>query len=225
MRGETPSWSCLFSPKGHFNPLAPCGARQAISAQLVLDGLFQSTRPVRGETPGVKIRRLADLISIHSPRAGRDRVQGKDVRMNAISIHSPRAGRDNDFGRYIFQTRISIHSPRAGRDRSLRSLRKAGMISIHSPRAGRDIATFKYFKSPLNFNPLAPCGARQQKCTSYITLVCTLLIKKNNLNAVFPVCRISFALRQTGFFGAKQAVFFYCFRFAPTHIIKTSSAS
>ena len=39
-----PTRSCLF------NPLAPCGARQPVSRRLMLVPLFQSTRPLRGET-------------------------------------------------------------------------------------------------------------------------------------------------------------------------------
>ena len=40
-------------PRRHFNPLAPCGARRACTAQTTPRSLFQSTRPVRGETAKV----------------------------------------------------------------------------------------------------------------------------------------------------------------------------
>ena len=36
----------------YFNPLAPCGARRAVSHSLSIAKAFQSTRPVRGETRG-----------------------------------------------------------------------------------------------------------------------------------------------------------------------------
>ena len=34
-------------------------------------------------------------------------------------------------------------------------------ISIHAPRAGRDLTDFFINVKVLNFNPRAPCGARQ----------------------------------------------------------------
>ena len=58
----------------YFNPLAPCGARQVRALSLIRLILFQSTRPVRGETPIDYTVRQNQAISIHSPRAGRDAV-------------------------------------------------------------------------------------------------------------------------------------------------------
>ena len=50
-----------------------------------------------------------------------------------------------------------------------------GHISIHAPRAGRDNKMCKRSKQMFNFNPRAPCGARQQK---YTKLLYTLLRQK-----------------------------------------------
>ena len=56
-----------------------------------------------------------------------------------ISIHSPRAGRDGAEEYGHFSITISIHSPRAGRDPFRDwALANGYAISIHSPRAGRD---------------------------------------------------------------------------------------
>ncbi len=124
----------------HFNPRAPCGARQPIAGKSVLNlnfnprapcgarlvggephlgeaRQFQSTRPVRGATAG-------DLFEI-IPRG--------------ISIHAPRAGRD------------CIHcwtSSGRGRFQSTRPVRGATAQVTASSSA------------PTNFNPRAPCGAR-----------------------------------------------------------------
>ena len=39
------------------------------------------------------------------------------------------------------------------------------LISIHSPRAGRDFLCLTDLYGNTDFNPLSPCGERQQKCT------------------------------------------------------------
>ena len=56
----------------HFNPLAPCGARLSRHTRCAAPNLFQSTRPVRGETAQRAGVPGDHDISIHSPRAGRD---------------------------------------------------------------------------------------------------------------------------------------------------------
>ena len=56
-----------------------------------------------------------------------------------ISIHAPRAGRDKRECLVAFGVEISIHAPRAGRD-IITKITAADCleISIHAPRAGRD---------------------------------------------------------------------------------------
>ena len=78
-----------------FNPRAPCGARPYIwrCVQIVLP--FQSTRPVRGATAEGGAQRYRLPVSIHAPRAGRDRNSERDSQRYSVSIHAPRAGRDN----------------------------------------------------------------------------------------------------------------------------------
>ena len=83
------------------------------------------------------------LISIHSPRMGRDdAVQAVYKRMGLISIHSPRMGRD-----YRLQEppRLSVDfnplSPHGERRRIVFIGTPWHKISIHSPRMGRDTTT------------------------------------------------------------------------------------
>ena len=57
-----------------FNPRAPCGARPADGAQQAQKEEFQSTRPVRGATALMRNVREDARVSIHAPRAGRDRL-------------------------------------------------------------------------------------------------------------------------------------------------------
>ena len=47
------------------------------------------------------------------------------------------------------------------------------MISTHAPLAGRDERCKALrVKLPAYFNPRAPCGARQQKCTNHYAHFC-----------------------------------------------------
>ena len=71
---------------------------------------------------------------------------------------------------------ISIHAPRAGRDLlGLSGCFDLLKISIHAPRAGRDPGDGRCLPGASDFNPRAPCGARQQK---YTKLLYTLLRQK-----------------------------------------------
>ena len=93
--GRDPFVSLTTRAVNHFNPRAPCGARQLKPEISGTAQKFQSTRPVRGATRAVFISlRIPALISIHAPRAGRDNRHGPVVHRISISIHAPRAGRD-----------------------------------------------------------------------------------------------------------------------------------
>ena len=101
-------------------------------------------------------------ISIHAPRVGRD---AGGARNPAEFMHfNPRApcGARPSIVRSCFATvPISIHAPRVGRD-SRRFPGKVWLcISIHAPRVGRDSFSFPRRVQRRNFNPRAPCGARQ----------------------------------------------------------------
>ena len=79
----------------NFNPRAPCGARQQLFYLRLRVAIFQSTRPVRGATRVFDAIGRAAYISIHAPRAGRDRFNSRQTNGQLqISIHAPRAGRD-----------------------------------------------------------------------------------------------------------------------------------
>ncbi len=57
-----------------FNPRAPCGARQRRNSKNNCTAKFQSTRPVRGATKLCWQSRQGRHVSIHAPRAGRDKM-------------------------------------------------------------------------------------------------------------------------------------------------------
>ena len=128
----------------------------------------------------------AQIISIHSPRAGGDQRQNRAYDgLLAISIHSPRAGGDHSFGASCtlsssFQSTPPVRGettrppsppgspsdfnplpPCGGRLAAVVVKAPEGDISIHSPRAGGDSLAVQCRTSLKNFNPLPPCGGRR----------------------------------------------------------------
>ena len=100
-------------------------------------------------------------ISIHAPRAGRDRGFYHFQRGCGISIHAPRAGRDNYKTGQI--RRYKDFNPRApcGARRNL--IQKTTVTKVfQSTRPVRGATRFPVSLDtwPMNFNPRAPCGAR-----------------------------------------------------------------
>ena len=146
----------------NFNPLAPRGARLAAFCACSAGRTFQSTRPSRGETAPTAGVPATICISIHSPLAGRDGQAIDDTKCEVvISIHSPLAGRDLHETFLKSHEEISIHSPLAGRDQRKRRiwLQKSGFQSTRPSRGETDVR-YRAIVMPVNFNPLAPRGAR-----------------------------------------------------------------
>ena len=157
-------WPCLFSQKrrisihaprvgrdkasssiapevSYFNPRAPCGARLRRFWPWLGKSTFQSTRPVWGATRIIPFTtRLAQFQSTR-PVWGATVDQILRVRFSGISIHAPRVGRDGRKDQGGLSQWISIHAPRVGRD--------APFPSGTGPSS--------------DFNPRAPCGARQRR--------------------------------------------------------------
>jgi len=72
VRGETRMQQSFLLVHINFNPLSPCGERHDTLNDTIDYVGFQSTLPVRGETRVGRACKIRRLISIHSPRAGRD---------------------------------------------------------------------------------------------------------------------------------------------------------
>ena len=97
--GRDDGWLLIPACGLYFNPLSPCGERLGLPCLNIFRKLFQSTLPMRGETLSSLPRLLIYTISIHSPHAGRDVLDGTNTtRVFWISIHSPHAGRDSESG-------------------------------------------------------------------------------------------------------------------------------
>ena len=138
----------------HFNPRAPCGARPRTTRPWACRTYFNprapcGARPSTGpESSGSTIfQPTRPLRGATAPGLGT-----KQGPSRKISTHAPLAGRDGQ-----------LPGPGAGGDR----------ISTHAPLAGRDqtIGGINQWRRRY-FNPRAPCGARQQKCTNHYAHFC-----------------------------------------------------
>ena len=106
---------------------------------LLIEAIFQSTRPVWGatcETAGM----LSLLgISIHAPRVGRDRGGRDDEPVQHISIHAPRVGRDGEAQKSVAHIgTFQSTRPVWGATETEGGAAESAEISIHAPRVGRD---------------------------------------------------------------------------------------
>ena len=181
----------------YFNPRAPCGARQ-LGTEYRNKGQkkFQPTRPLRGATLAEDRVGHGESISTHAPLAGRDPRPRPRRGSTKISTHAPLAGRDRrglhrEEDNYYFNPRAPCGARQLGTEyrnkgqkkfQPTRPLRGATLaedrvghgesISTHAPLAGRDAQKKNAPTVARHFNPRAPCGARQQKCTNHYAHFC-----------------------------------------------------
>ncbi len=101
---------------------------------------FLSARPGRGATKLLKLPHPAIMVSIRTPRAGRD--MPISLAFNGfiiVSIRTPRAGRDEQHEQSRIK-RLWFLSARPGRGATsgVTLAAKSIKVSIRTPRAGRD---------------------------------------------------------------------------------------
>ena len=135
----------------HFNPRAPCGAR------------------LRGDAE----RTEGQDISTHAPLAGRDGVEPVDGKLKALfqptrPLRGATVLPGGDSPMAIFQPTRPLRGATADAPPGRLDQR----ISTHAPLAGRDLKLFLVVMINDDFNPRAPCGARQQKCTNHYAHFC-----------------------------------------------------
>ena len=85
-------WPTLFLQS--FNPRAPCGARRPAIGAAASGAPFQSTRPVRGATPSRRRAHFAMSFQSTRPVRGATLCGELLLCLLGVSIHAPRAGRD-----------------------------------------------------------------------------------------------------------------------------------
>ncbi len=103
--------------------------------------VFQSTPPARGATWGPFSDPLYSYyFNPRPPRGGRPKLMPLDLSSSFISIHAPREGGDRQEGR---ETANDFHfnprPPRGGRRGQWRQAPGVYRISIHAPREGGDL--------------------------------------------------------------------------------------
>ena len=122
--GARLSSELILTTQNGFNPRAPCGARHNSLQMCCIHAVFQSTRPVRGATFQGTQGRANVIVSIHAPRAGRDRDHA-DLQRSAARFN-PRAP--------CGARRLMLRMVRRGqRFQSTRPVRGATLMSAHLP--------------------------------------------------------------------------------------------
>ena len=152
----------FFAAFRHFNPRAPCGARQLFPKNDHSYTKFQSTRPVWGATTEMGITGTTAKISIHAPRVGRDVIAISCLRFPGnFNPRAPCGARLLILYALPRYVGISIHAPRVGRDPLFTSTSpKACSFQSTRPVWGATRVHRRVRFQHCNFNPRAPCGAR-----------------------------------------------------------------
>ena len=127
----------------YFNPLSPHGERLSVGRCPAGSRLFQSTLPAWGETSPRSRALVLVLFQSTLPAWGETVSARRRISPPVISIHSPRMGRDTLPMRCLATSSnfnpLSPHGERLSPSWFHADTRK---ISIHSPRMGRDLCTF-----------------------------------------------------------------------------------
>ena len=177
LRGATPAHRLRKAGGRDFNPRAPCGARLGDVNITRIDLLFQSTRPLRGATSGQYQARGPPSFQSTRPLRGATAICSGVIPNSVFQSTRPLRGATGPLCDYRTDLRISIHAPLAGRD-----CVRARILRIHN-----------------DFNPRAPCGARQQKCTNCFAHFCDnrQVLSKFAQNAACQGILIPFPFRKS----------------------------
>ncbi|BBB49048.1 hypothetical protein Pelsub_P2279 [Pelolinea submarina] len=154
-------WTKITPFRYYFNPRPPCGERLFPSGFPSAPFLFQSTPPMRGATPDVKVVKTWFTFQSTPPMRGAT-IPPVDLPISSyISIHAPHAG--SDWNPKYKQNRFSTFQstpPMRGATLDLFLRNAIQHISIHAPHAGSDVHFGDVYSVHCNFNPRPPCGER-----------------------------------------------------------------
>ena len=147
-----------------FNPRSPHGERPTPAAGRAAGAADFNPRSPHGERP----LRQADappeqMISIHAPRTGSDRIRVDGAGGAAISIHAPRTGSDpKSFLSFLARQNFNPRSPH-GERRYRRAWRRRVQANFNprSPHGERRRTTWTTRAARANFNPRSPHGERR----------------------------------------------------------------
>ena len=156
-----------FSVKGggevnNFNPRAPCGARRRARWYTIPKSVFQPTRPLRGATSLVASGSVSIIFQPTRPLRGATVQTLLVAGSGLISTHAPLAGRDKiRICSRLLSFKFQPTRPLRGATDDLLADAVPNEISTHAPLAGRDNSRMVVTSELIDFNPRAPCGARQ----------------------------------------------------------------
>ena len=138
--GETPPRTACRPLPPYFNPLSPHGERHFRYHGVHCGQPFQSTLPAGGETAMAMAQQLDAMISIHSPRMGRDTAGSVKAQIDWLFQSTlPAWGETVNhplFCRWPLEFQSTLPAWGETLPKTGRSDHK--LISIHSPRLGRD---------------------------------------------------------------------------------------
>ena len=124
-------------PNADFNPLAPRGARHRAMRTLSESCKFQSTRPSRGETVVMQVPSIKQVISIHSPLAGRDgSILGRENSAAYFNPLAPRGARPTATSRANAAAEFQSTRPSRGETKSYTSQLPTKIFQSTRPSRG-----------------------------------------------------------------------------------------
>ena len=151
----------------YFNPLSPHGERPTSAAPPPAKKRFQSTLPAWGETAAAAELTEKVVISIHSPRMGRDlrilRTKRPGHHFNPLSPHGERL---TEATRRAMAEGFQSTLPAWGETKHVIVVKLGMQFQSTLPAWGE--TNFRIRAQRLrNFNPLSPHGERQQTHTTF----------------------------------------------------------
>ena len=150
-------WSKPIRQK-YFNPRTPCGVRQSERfAKLLVDGVFQSTHPLRGATKNC-ICQSSPAVNFNprTPCGVRRKLALCLHAQNRFQSTHPLRGATAVFNYDYGFADISIHAPLAGCDLDETKVYRVRAISIHAPLAGCDGGAVNFWAFPAAFQSTHP---------------------------------------------------------------------
>ena len=221
----------------YFNPLPPCGGRpSALMDNFGVSAISIHSLRVEGDQANL-LPMLASMedISIHSLRVEGDPESWLLSKDQTISIHSLRVEGDvtlfvSNNPDALFQSTpsvwretirdrsnswkwsISIHSLRVEGDPPEVRLLGVFVISIHSLRVEGDCPVAFFAGIAYDFNPLPPCGGRQQNCTAFRLKLsrANAILTKKNTDTLLHVRKNTFFLIFSRKSGCESLLLFLC---------------
>ena len=174
LRGATTCHGRSRRTNIEFQPTRPLRGATPLSLIPLFSSTFQPTRPLRGATQVSSF--IPEPIGFQPTRPLRGATAARAGSLWTTSHFNPRApcgARRSTFGHWEMDSVISTHAPLAGRDRKpRRPLLRPLLFQPTRPLRGATRAGAQRRRPYSNFNPRAPCGARQQKSTNHYAHFC-----------------------------------------------------